>query len=157
MKLGFTLIELIVSLSIIVLVASVGVPAFRYFGAQEELNHSAQLVASQLQEAQALSLAPRASQVVSDTQYFVEFVLPKQYNLGAIKQDGSIEVLRQSTLSKEISFESVLPQIRWVFQVNNGGRLPGSSQHRLVMTHTKPGVPSKTVVANPSSGLIEVK
>ncbi|MCA9388646.1 prepilin-type N-terminal cleavage/methylation domain-containing protein [Candidatus Berkelbacteria bacterium] len=57
---GFTLVEILVSMSIVVLMLGVGIPAFQQFGKQAELDQAASEVQTAILEARNLALSPEA-------------------------------------------------------------------------------------------------
>ena len=59
-KNGFTLIEMIVVISILAIMVAVSIPAYRSYGRRNELRNAAQQVRQALVEAQNMALAPKA-------------------------------------------------------------------------------------------------
>ena len=70
---GFTLIELMVSISIVTVMLGVGIPAFQDYGRKAELKQAATDIQVALMQAHSLALAPEADKPSNITFYGVEF------------------------------------------------------------------------------------
>lgn len=156
---GFTLIELIVTLAIVSVLLGLGIPAFRNFGAEQELQLAAEEIVATLQEAQALSLAPRGGEL----SYTVGFstTSPREYNLWAKKNNSSQSsvTLKQSKTPPTVTVSNFTPResstdTRWEFKVNDQGRLASGVNQSITLSHRR-GV-TKTITGNHASGLIEI-
>lgn len=80
---GFSLIEVVVSISIVALMIGVGVPAFRQYGRLASFRQAANEIQSAILQAHNLSLAPEADKSAAENYYGVQF-----------RQDGSYVVVR---------------------------------------------------------------
>ena len=70
---GFTLVELLVSISIIVVMMGVGLPAFQTYGRTAELKQAGTDVQGAMLQAHNLALAPEADKPSADDYYGVSF------------------------------------------------------------------------------------
>lgn len=149
MKKGLTLIELVVSISIIIMLTAFGIPAFSRFGTERELIQAAELVAGTIREAQAMALAPQGGH----SSYLAEFVSPSRITVRAKSTDGSKIVLKETSLQPKITFAT---PSTWTFNVNDQGRLEFNQDRSLTLAHSKLNT-TKTITGHGATGLIEIR
>ena len=70
---GFTLVELMVSISIVTVMMAVGLPAFQNYGRKAELNQAATDIQTAILQAHNLALAPESDKPSSEKYYGVKF------------------------------------------------------------------------------------
>lgn len=87
---GFTLVELLVSISIVTVMMGVGLPAFRNYGRKAELNQAATDIQVAILQAHNLALAPESDKPSAVDYYGVQFNPDNSFDLirGVRKLDG---------------------------------------------------------------------
>jgi prepilin-type N-terminal cleavage/methylation domain-containing protein len=110
---GFSLVELLVSISIVAVMLGVGIPAFRAYGQKAELGQAATDIQVALLQAHNLALAPESDKPVVVDYYGVQFYesegLSKFKLIRGVKGVGcptSPEVIEDHTLPAGISLTS---------------------------------------------------
>lgn len=152
MNRGFTLIELIVTLTIIISFTALGVPSFSRFGSQQVLVQESEKSLAILAEAQSLSLAPLGGH----SAYVVDFRVPKTVELKALKLDGIVDDNFQTktiVLDNKISLSD---NTRFSFLVSDQGRLAADRTVTLIHSGLGPSQP-KVISGVSASGLIEIR
>lgn len=105
---GFTLAELLVSISIIILFTAVLLPSFTNFGRRNELRQGAQFVQSKIMEAKSYALAPRSGGGTSIQEY--EFRAPVGVSIpGCSAGVGTYAILEVTTTDTTVVVCEKLP------------------------------------------------
>lgn len=159
-KSGFTLIELVVTIAIAVVLAGFGIPAFRQYGARQELDTQAELVAEALREAQALSLAPERGL----NYYGVEFAPPNYQIIAHKTASGDLVPIKSQSINSKVHFGTFLPDEAavWIFKVNDQGRISADSVNQFIkfiirLSHDRLPGEVKTIKGTAATGLIEIR
>lgn len=160
MKKGFTLIEFVVTIAVLVALTGFSIPAFRQYGALQELEQSAEQVAETLREAQALSLAPEG-----EIDYYAVEFSPPDYRIVGHKTDsgdpGDIVFISKQTLAGKVFFEAFTPsQVTiWIFKVNDQGRISTKqgTEFTIRLHHDRLPSETKVIKGTAATGLIEIR
>ena len=130
---GFTLLELLVSISIITLLIGTGIPAFRHFGRVSQLDQAADQVKGAILDTRAYALGPRAEKPAEIDWYQIVFdQVAQSYSLS----EGSVTVVSTATLPPFIQITSATSPIG--FSVSGQGGVvnppvaPATSQVKVL-------------------------
>lgn len=166
---GFTLIELVVSISIVAMLLGIGLPAFRTYGSQSALDDAAASVQTNLLQARNLALAPLVSNPKSCTPqagqdckihyYGISFTQGSDtYSLiqgyTATQQIGQDNILVQYQLPGLVHFQTVPSQPVW-YSVDEQGEPAISQALTIVVRHDRLSQ-TKTLRINPITGQVTV-
>jgi len=121
---GFTLIELVVVLSVIAILSTVGIAAFVNYSRTQTLNTAVLDLVSMLNVAKSRSMSqvkPAGGDCVTHSLdgYKVTISPPQSYNLDAVCEGFSAEIEREN-LPVNISFEEGI-QTQFLFRTLTGG------------------------------------
>lgn len=78
---GFTLVELLVTLGIMVGMVAVTIPSFRQVDARREVAHQAEFLRQALYETRSLALAPAADKTTGSDGYELRFLSGREYGI----------------------------------------------------------------------------
>lgn len=160
---GFTLIELIISMAIIVMLLGLGIPAFRRYGLRADLENAGVTLATNIFRARTLSLAPEASKEGNITAYGVAFdALNNKYRIARFSGEGANvqeeSVVDQFLLPNQVAF-SVAPAEPILFPLALQGepaQLPADSN--LALLHTRLAQNnSRTININQVTGQVSLE
>lgn len=168
MSRGFTLIEILVSMSIVVLMLGVGIPAFQEFGKQAELNQSASEVQNAIFEARNLSLSPEADKKPEIDYYGLIFHSDgtgpdtNQYSVIRVNSNNPPTIpidpdliVKTRTLPNGLSFQAI-PTKLW-YSIAGQGEVSFSGDNPIVFrTGSNPAV-GKELVVNQVTGQVVIK
>ena len=129
---GFTLIELVVSVSIITLLIGGGIPAFRHFGRVQQLDQAADQVKGAILDTRAYALGPRSEKPSTVDWYKISF-------------DQVAESYTLSEGSTAIGNATSLPPFIQIVSATNPIGYSVSGQGKVI----KPGPPPVAFVSDP--------
>ena len=145
---GFTLLELLVSVSIITLLIGTGIPAFRHFGRVSQLDQAADQVKGAILDARAYALGPRAEKGAAADWYQISFdQVAEKYTLS----ETASTTLSTTSLPPFIQISSATSPIG--FSISGQGAVVNPSDLDTTVTPPKPR-PFATAVGNPTVVLI---
>lgn len=160
---GFTLIELIISISILGALLGLGVPAFRSYNKQVVFDGVAQQIASQLSDARTLALAPESSKSGAVIAYGVAFdsatgsaTLNRYSSLSPAQVESQVQ---QITLSSPVVFERV-PTDPVFYPISLAGEpapLPVGGAIVVLRNPTLQQQPTRTLTINATTGQVSVQ
>ena len=140
-KKGFTLVELLVILAIMIILVAIAIPNLRFFQRESDLNNSAEEIINTLRLAQNKTIASEGAS--SWGVFFATSTSPHQYVLF----QGS-DYLSRATSSDEVR---KLPKTIVISEINLGGenevvfiRITGTAQQSGSITLSLAGDPTKT-------------
>ncbi len=152
---GFTLLELLVSISIIALLIGTGIPSFRHFGRVQALEQAADQVKGAILDTRAYALGPRAEKPATATTYEIRFdAVSESYQLF----EGSSALAEPITLPAFIQLASVTSPIQ--FSVTNQGAIsaPASGAISVTLTNSQLGPTTKrTLTVNRQTGAVSIQ
>ncbi len=164
-RLGFTLIELVISLGIIVLLLALAIPLFRGSGERNKLMLTAQEVKNTILEAKNLALSPRMEKAANVDKYSIKFNQPAN-NQYAI-YEGTTPISAK-TLPDSISFSSLPNQFQIDFSIKNQGLMsfhknpdynpttdPAPEELNLIL-HSSTTNTNRTITINRLTGQISI-
>lgn len=140
---GFTLVELMVSISIVTVMMAVGLPAFKNYGRKAELNQAATDIQVAILQAHNLALAPESDKPSSVDYYGVKFNSDNSFDVirGIRKLNGcpeSSSQLEHHQLPVAISFKQQPQQPDCVgYLVGAGGSPVIGSQNLITLESNK--------------------
>ncbi len=168
---GFTLIEILVSLSIVGVLLATGIPAFRSYGNTAQLTQAARDVEVSLLEARNFALAPPAENTNLVTHFGIRFedAGPGTYALIAVNADlppnclqanptsCQASVIQTRSLPQGISFVDP-PRYAW-FSILRQGEVvldPVDNDLALVTSKRVSGSATVELVINPVTGQVTI-
>lgn len=167
MKRGFTLIELMVTLSMVVLLLAGGVPAFNRFNYNNELQRASDTLIGGINEAKTLALAPGHDKKALYDSYKIEF-LANGYEISVGKWDGNSDLVKNENINREKIRSDYLPSRvtldqqdigkKIIFSITNLGGIiwPQASDVIITLTHAKLSN-SKKIIVNSETGQMRVQ
>lgn len=167
MNKAFTLIELMVTLSIVVLMLSGGVPAFNRFNYNNELQRSVDTVVNGINEAKTLALAPSQDKKALYDSYKIEFI-KGGYEISVGKWDGNNDLIKNENLGVEKIRTDYLasrvtmsqPDIgkKIIFSITNLGGIiyPQAADISITLNHAKISK-SQKIIINSETGQVSIK
>ena len=151
---GFTLLELLVSISIITLLIGTGIPAFRHFGRVQALEQAVDQVKGATLDARAYALGPRAQKPADVTSYEIRFdAIAQTYQLF----EGNTPLANPIGLPAFVQFTSVTSPIQ--FSIANHGvvSLPTSGTITVTLSHRQLApTTTRTLTVNRETGAVNI-
>jgi type II secretory pathway pseudopilin PulG len=150
---GTTLVEILITISIIVLMLGVGIPAFRTYKYQNELTQNAEYIKDQVQATQNYALAPEYDKS-SDIDSYIFNISTNENSTytyrGICTRDGLTKILDESDIIKK----NVLPENITMslignsdicFSIKDQGKAiyPTANTIEITLTHNKISDPAK--------------
>lgn len=105
---GYTLIELLVSISITIILLGLGFAAFRSFGAASELDSGADRIRSTLFEMRNFAFAPESIKPLSVTHYGVQFNIDENSLTLVRIKDDKCEVAAIDSVIEKFTLNPIL-------------------------------------------------
>lgn len=140
---AFSLIELLIVISIIAILVSFGIPALRNYKPNLELNGSVRELTSDIRYAQQLT-------VTEQIEYSVIFyTIERRYEI--VKYGANTEIIKQVLLPKEIISLTITPLTNNEIRYNPYGAVAESGSITLMNTKNK----TKTIDIRPS-GFVKI-
>lgn len=163
---GFTLVELLVSISIMIVMLGVGMPAFQKYGRRAELQQAATDIQVALMQAHSLALAPEADKPSGVNYYGVQFTAPISFNvirgIQAPQATGcptSPTTIERHALPVALSMTSIVPLSGCIgYLVGKGGEpsIAGSGPAIIGLTSTRINGVGMNVQINQVTGQVSI-
>lgn len=165
---GFSLIEVVVSISIVALMIGVGVPAFRQYGRLASFRQAADDIQLAILQAHNLSLAPEADKSAAENYYGVHLYPDGKYEVVRRCFDAGVSPLCASTTEVVVSRyqldQSILvettPAIGYL--VGTGGKpvvptIPDNEIHLRSTQITDDELATIVLIVNPITGQVVIE
>lgn len=141
---GFSLIEVVVSITIVALMLGVGIPAFRSYGRLAAFRQAAADIQLAILQAHNLALAPEVEKPANHNYYGVQFLPDGRYQVMRCEESqassnrcasGSEQTVAQYRLEAGISFAGVQPSYLG-YRVATGGKPVVSTTANVITIHS---------------------
>ena len=155
-KMGFSLIELLVTISILVLLTSLTIPSYRNYQRKTGFDYYSKLIKNEIQFARSYSLSPPTEHIGFDM--FGVTINPTNNTIQKTKKSSETSEVDtiESLLSIDNNYRLVTTSNNLYFKVGNNGEIFESAGGEVVITLTEKNLnQSKTITVN-QSGLIAI-
>ncbi|EKD56543.1 MAG: hypothetical protein ACD_58C00151G0005 [uncultured bacterium] len=164
---AFTLIELMVTISIMVMLLIVALPSFRTYSYTNELDRANETISSGIVEAQTLALASPTDKDVTHDSYKIEFTQNGYKIYSGLKfgedfannTNSQPKEIKSNTLPKNVVISNInLSANRLIYSIQDQGRIsyPTSGTFELKLTHNKLSK-SQTISVNLVTGQVSIR
>lgn len=157
---GFTLIEILVTTAILILMATVAIPATRTTERKVKLRQSAATIGSYIGEARTLALAPQAGPVSVVGYGTVVSQASEALSLVEFRSSGPARTIRSETLPPEVSLDSIViagsPAEIVTIRFNIGERAE-ITPNQPVSIRLSSGAATREVTFSPHTGFAEIR
>lgn len=126
MNKAFTLIELLITISIMMLFLIVSLPAFRQYGYLNELNQAVGTIENGITETQTLSFAPTTNKNIQLNCYYIILtqndysIYAAKYSNGTIETDSQVKI-SSASVPKNVKISAVPSKI--IYSIASQGRI----------------------------------
>lgn len=163
MKNGFTLIEILVTITIVAFLLIVSIPAFRNYQYKNDLTRSADMVQSAIYETKNLSLAPQIDKQNNTTYYAINFdsgtnqmIIYEASSDTTLPSDGTL--VKTFDLPNNIIFsDDTVANI--YFSIAKQGKIVGSDTQDIIITISSDKLEknnTKTIEVNNITGQVKM-
>jgi prepilin-type N-terminal cleavage/methylation domain-containing protein len=158
---GFTLIETLVSITVVAMLFGLGYANYRNYANKQALLDSARKVEGDLRLAQEYALSgkkPDSGCTVLDGYRFKVNTSSKSYSIHPVCDNGSEKTaVKNVSFGNKISQVSTTPTNNMLFKVIGEGTTIGTGGTQLTITLTQTGTNKKVDVITSSSGSVKIQ